>query len=97
MTREEVIQNIARELTEYMGPLASVILKDKANEFGRGLDDFPQEKLAELVEEVSFEIQNDRRKVEFQRTALEILREVPFQAVTPRQPNGLRIKREEER
>lgn len=97
MTQEEIVVQIERQLAEYMGPLASVVIKDKAAEFGKNLDEFPEHKLAELVEEVSFEIQNNRRKIEFQRAALEILREAPSPPVAPVKRSGLTVKREEKR
>lgn len=75
MTPHGILERIQRELTLFMGPLAPVILSDKAAEFEMNMSDFPSDRIAELVEEVSFEIQNHRRKVEFQRAALRILRE----------------------
>ncbi len=78
VSSQEILGRIQRELTVAMGPLAPVVLKDKAAEFNEDIDDFPGEKIAELVEEVSFEIQNHRRKLQFQRAALKVLREVPL-------------------
>jgi uncharacterized glyoxalase superfamily metalloenzyme YdcJ len=77
MTLQEVLQRIHSELTQAMGPLASALLEEKAAEFGMNLDTLPAEKVPVLVEEASFEIQNHRRKVQFQRAALEILRQLP--------------------
>ena len=74
---QEILGRIEREFTTVMGPLACVALRDKAAEFNESLDNFPSEKIAELVEEVSFEIQDPRRKVQFQRAALKVLREMP--------------------
>ncbi|NQT84052.1 hypothetical protein HQ563_13585 [bacterium] len=79
MTREDIIGRIEQELTLFIGPLAPVVMRDKAAEFGKSIDDFPEDKLAELVEEVSFEIQNNQSKVEFQRAGLEILQETSHQ------------------
>jgi len=96
MKREEVIGRIERELVVFMGPLARVVMKDKAAELGKTIEDFPEEKLAELVEEASFEIKNNRRKVEFQRAALEILRQVSPPPVARKQSIGLKVKRGEQ-
>jgi len=75
MVREEIMGRIERELTLVMGPLAPVIIRNKAAEFGKTMEDFPESKIAELVEEISFEIHNHLKKIEFQRAALKILRE----------------------
>jgi hypothetical protein len=83
MTHREIYERIEEELRLVMGPLASVIMKEKTAEFGLEKEDFPEGRLAELVEEASFEIQNNRRKVQFQRAALAILREVPQQPAVP--------------
>ena len=83
MTRREIYERIEEELTLVMGPLAPVIMTEKAAEFGLKKEEFPEGRLAELVEEASFEIQNNRRKVQFQRAALAILREVPQQPPVP--------------
>lgn len=81
MTVQEVLERIQSELTEAMGPLASAVIEEKAAEFGMTPDCLPSEKVPVLVEEASFEIQNQRRKVEFQRAALEILKELPVEVV----------------
>lgn len=83
MTREETIGLIERELTLVMGPLGPMIMKEKAAQFAESLSEFPEDRMAELVEEVSFEIQNRRRKVEFQRAALKILQEASRSPAAP--------------
>jgi hypothetical protein len=97
MTCEEIIAQIERELTLFMGPLAPVIMRDKAVEFGKKIDDFPKEKIAELVEEISFEIQNNLKKIEFQRAALRILREASQEAATAEEshdgPRPIRLRK----
>lgn len=77
MTLQEVLERIQSEFTQAMGPLASAVIEEKATEFGMNLDSLPAEKVPVLVEEASFEIQNHRRKVQFQQAALEILKQLP--------------------
>ncbi len=89
-----MIERIQRELTMIIGPLAPVVMRDKAAQFGESVESFPEERMAELVEEVSFEIQNNRRKVEFQRAALKILGKTSQWPVAPAKSNGLKVKRE---
>lgn len=97
MRGEEIIGQLERELTTVMGPLGPMIMKEKAAQFGKSLSDFPEDRMAELVEEISFEIQNRRRKVEFQRAALKILQEAPQRRAAPEKSNGLKGKREQKR
>jgi hypothetical protein len=81
MTLHEVLQRIQSELTRAMGPLSSAVIEEKVAEFGMTRESLSPQKLPGLVEEASFEIQNHRRKVEFQRAALRILRELPVEAM----------------
>lgn len=81
MTVQKVLERIQSELTQAMGPLAPAVIEEKAAEFGMTPESVPSEKVPVLVEEASFEIQNHRRKVEFQRVALEILKELPMEVV----------------
>ncbi len=81
MTMQETLDRIEDELTEVMGPLAPVILKEKAAEFGMSIETLSADKVPELVEEASFEIQSHHRKMQFQRAALKILRDLPQEPV----------------
>ena len=84
MTVQEVLERIQSELMDAMGPLASAVIEEKAAELGMTPDSVPSGKVPVLVEEASFEIQNQRRKLGFQRAALEILKELPVEvAVSP--------------
>lgn len=89
-----MIGRIQNELTMVIGPLGPVVMRDKAAQFGESMESFPEDKMAELVEEVSFEIQNNRRKVEFQRAALKILGEASQWPAAPGKSNDLKVKRE---
>jgi hypothetical protein len=95
MTLQEICDRIENELTEAMGPLALVVLKEKAAEFGVNMENLSPDKVPELVEEASFEIQNQRKKVQFQRAALRILRELPQQLVLPAEAKAPEEKPEE--
>jgi predicted ATP-dependent protease len=97
MTGQEIIGQIERELITVMGPLASVIMKEKASQFGTTITDFPENKVAELVEEVSFEIHDYRRKVEFQRAALKILREASQRPAVSEKESELKVRGEKAR
>ena len=94
MTAQNLLRRIERELTLVMGPVAPVIIRDKTAEFGDSTQDFPQESLAELVEEVSFEIHNSRKKAMFQRAALNILRDVSGEPDVAENDHALKVEPE---
>lgn len=62
------------EFTEVMGPLGPVIIDDEIAALGETRDSFPREKVAQLVERVSAEIQDAGKKSRFQQIMLEAIR-----------------------
>ena len=65
-----IIELIAADLAIVMGPIAGYILTEKIRDFGRSHNNFPVERIPELIEETSFEISDDNKRVDFQRAAL---------------------------
>lgn len=61
-------------LLEAMGPMAAVVLSDRAAVLGETLDHFPDDKLDALVHAVSDEILDQSMKQDFQRLARQRLR-----------------------
>jgi type II secretory pathway predicted ATPase ExeA len=58
-------------LMEAMGPMASIVLKDRAASLGESLDRFPEDKLNALIELVSDEILDPSMRQDFQQLAQE--------------------------
>ena len=58
-------------LIEAMGPMASIVLKDRAASLGESLDRFPEDKLDALIELVSDEILDPSMRQDFQQLAHE--------------------------
>jgi hypothetical protein len=58
-------------LTEAMGPMASLVIRDRVSALGESLVAFPKSRLAELVESASQEILEESLKIRFQQTMFE--------------------------
>ncbi len=63
-----------RALTEAMGPMASVVVRDQIAALGESKESFPKTRLAELVESVSQEILDQALKMRFQQLMVEEIR-----------------------
>jgi hypothetical protein len=64
----ELFQRITDELTEamnVMGPLASVIVREHVASLGESMKTFPKTRLPELLESLSKEILDEKRKIDF--------------------------------
>jgi predicted nucleic acid-binding Zn-ribbon protein len=55
------------ELTNVIGRMAAVIVRDHVRALGESMKEFPQTRLAELVESLSTEITDDRLKADFRK------------------------------
>jgi hypothetical protein len=55
------------KLTEYVGPMAPMIVHDQIADLGESADAFPQARLEELIESVSREISDKRLKAPFKQ------------------------------
>ena len=72
--KDNILNNICSELVRVMGPIAPVVMADKIKSLGAADRDFPTEKVAELVEIISYEIQDEDSRAEFQKGALDQLK-----------------------
>ena len=54
-------------LTEFVGPMARVMLNDQVRDLGENLAAFPQARLGKLIELVSREIADNNARVRFQK------------------------------
>jgi type II secretory pathway predicted ATPase ExeA len=62
-----VFDELSLILVDAMGPMASIVLKDRAASLGESLDRFPEEKLKGLIELVSDEILDPSMRQDFQK------------------------------
>jgi type II secretory pathway predicted ATPase ExeA len=75
-TRSGVVPRIVFDelsviLIDAMGPMASIVLRDRAASLGESLDRFPEEKLKALIELVSDEILDTSMRQDFQQLVQE--------------------------
>jgi type II secretory pathway predicted ATPase ExeA len=75
-TRSGVVPRIVFDelsviLIDAMGPMASIVLKDRAASLGESLDRFPEDKLSALIELVSDEILDPSMRQDFQQLVQE--------------------------
>ncbi len=64
------------ELTQIMGPMTPVIIEDNVADMNENLSVFPRDRAAELVERISAEISDETKRVDFQRSMLELLKKI---------------------
>jgi hypothetical protein len=67
---------VDEERAKALGPIASVIVDDQIAEMGDQWDAFPRNNAAELAEAVSSEIADEGKRVRFQRSMLDVLRDL---------------------
>jgi hypothetical protein len=64
---------VENELRMIMGPMATFIIDDQLIKFGQTKDSFPQDRALTLVEALSQEITNEKKRKEFKKTVMEFL------------------------
>ena len=68
-------ERIEKELSKSIGPIASLVLDDKVDEFNVSKENFPSKYLYSLVEKVASEINSQEEKNQFQKTMLEFIKQ----------------------
>jgi chromosome segregation ATPase len=66
---QEFFDDITRELTEALGPIASMVICDHIASFGESMEKFPKARVPELLQVISQEIMDEDRKVRFRERA----------------------------
>jgi myosin heavy subunit len=61
----DLFRRITAELTQIMGPMASIIIRDQVKALGESMDKFPKTRLPELLEILSKEISDENLRVDF--------------------------------
>jgi hypothetical protein len=70
---ESFFLKVENELKKAVGPVASVIIDDKLNEFGSAPTSFPQDQALPFIEALGEEIPRDTQKKEFIKAMMEFL------------------------
>ena len=71
-----LLQMMIKALTEAMGPMAPLVVRDRIAALGESPETFPKRRLVELVDLISREILNERLKVHFQQKISGEIREL---------------------
>ena len=70
MKENDFMADICSELVRAMGPVAPIVLAEKMKSLGISGDILQMDKIGQLVETLSYEIQDEMSRVEFQKGAL---------------------------
>ena len=65
---------LVAQLTEGMGPMANIVLRDQVRQLGHRIESFPKIKLGKLIESTGQEILDVSMRQEFLRTASELIK-----------------------
>lgn len=76
MLSKAFFDRLQEEYTDIMGPLGPVIIEDEVQALGAERDKFPKRKGTMLIERLSNEILEEDKRTGFQRTMLEIFKEM---------------------
>lgn len=67
--------NIEQVLTNIIGPVAPFVIEDVLTETGQKKSKFPSERVAELIELICDEIQDEQKKIQFQSEMLNFIKQ----------------------
>ena len=71
---EAFFEQLSAIYTEIMGPIGPIIIEDEIKLLGEDRNAFPQEKTPELVERISLEIADNKKRADFQKRMVSHLR-----------------------
>jgi hypothetical protein len=74
---DSFFETLHEEFTDILGPLGPVIIEDEIHALGEAKDRFPRNRAAELVERLSEEITEGKKRILFQKVMLEALKDNP--------------------
>lgn len=67
-------EKLENEFIEVIGPLGSMLLDEAVADLGETREHFPRDKVAELVEQISHDIKDEKKRARFQQIMLEMLK-----------------------
>jgi Mrp family chromosome partitioning ATPase len=65
IAQPQFVKSINVTLTDYIGPIASVIVSEKIAALGESPEDFPQSRIGELIDSVAHEILDSESRISF--------------------------------
>ena len=69
-------KQVTTELARAMGPLAQIIIEDEVTNLNENMDDFPRDRIPDLVERVSAAIPDVKKRLAFQQIMLDTIRKL---------------------
>lgn len=67
-------ENISKEFVRVVGPIGPILIDEEIANLGESREDFPRDKVSSLVERVSAQIPDEKKRLNFQRIILEAIR-----------------------
>ncbi len=67
---------VTHELAAAMGPLAEIVIDEEVENLGESRQEFPRDRIPDLVERVSQAIPDEARRVKFQQIMLDAIRKL---------------------
>jgi len=71
-----IFVKIEKEFAQIIGAMAPIIIDDQIEALGEKREAFPKEKLPELIEQLSQEISNPKKLIEFQKNMLDLIKTI---------------------
>jgi hypothetical protein len=69
-------KQVTTELARAMGPLAQIIIEDEVANLNEKMEDFPRDRIPDLVERVSAAIPDPKKRLAFQQIMLDTIRKL---------------------
>lgn len=73
--RNGFFERLSNEFTDLIGPMGPVIIDEVVGSMGKTREGFPRSQVADLIERISGDIENDEKRLNFQQIMLDLLRE----------------------
>lgn len=68
-------EHLEKELSKSIGPIATLVIDDKLQEFNREKATFPKKMLYTLIEKIAMEISVESERSQFQKKMLELIKQ----------------------
>ncbi|NOX88934.1 MAG: hypothetical protein GXO77_07900 [Calditrichaeota bacterium] len=74
IVKESLFRKLEKILTKYIGPVATYVINDALMELNAERSNYRKNRVPELIELLSDEISDEKKKIQFQKEMLELLK-----------------------
>ncbi len=74
IVKESLFRKLEKILTKYIGPVAAYVINDALMELNADRSNYRKNRVPELIELLSDEISDEKKKIQFQKEMLELLK-----------------------